>query len=255
MPTLLSAAPPNEAAALNQPLPNPLRHSVFHKPRVHWDLIPSTSSRYRCCYIIPAGLLRKSCRPTEEVTGPEADTFHNSCQYCRAATSSGSCGISRPHASNGQHSIPSGHVKQRQRQEEPPENNTEEADERSLKRSKIGEVEVQPGAAPDDLALAAAVAAAMQSPEHAVTFHEAGLANFSGYNPLGSLADAGTEMTACDVGGVGAPSLDELLQRVQTQVISTNNSRPINFMAATEGVRSFVAIVHGTKEDDCDERA
>ena len=122
---------------------------------------------------------------------------------------------------------PAGTSSKRQRQEEPvlPENNnTEEADERSPKRSKIGEVEVQPEAAPDNLALAAAVAAAMQSPENAATFHEAGLANFNGYNPLGSLVDAGIEeITVRDVGGAGAPSLDELLQRVQTQVVSTSD--------------------------------
>jgi len=64
----------------------------------------------------------------------------------------------------------------------------------------------------------------MQSPENAATFHEAGLANFSSYNPLGSLVDTGTEeITVRDVGGAGAPSLDELLQRVQTQVVSTSD--------------------------------
>ena len=113
----------------------------------------------------------------------------------------------------------------RQRQEEPapPENNVEEADERSPKRSKVGEAEIAPEAAPDDLALAAAVAAAMQSPENAMTFHEAALANFNGYN-LGSLAAPGTEeITVGDVGGAGAPSLNELLQQAETQLISTSD--------------------------------
>jgi hypothetical protein len=84
-------------------------------------------------------------------------------------------------------------------------------------------VEVQPEVAPDNLALAAAVAAAMQFPENAATVHKASLANFSGYNPLGSSADAGTEeITMCGV-GVGVLSLDELLQRVHTQVVSTSD--------------------------------
>jgi hypothetical protein len=122
-------------------------------------------------------------------------------------------------------SSPAGTSAKRQRQEEltPPENNPGEADEPSPKRSKVGEAEVQPEVTAND-ALAAAVAVAMQSPENALTFHEAALANFGDYNPLGSLAAGGAEeITVRDVGGAGAPSLDELLQRVQTQVVSTSD--------------------------------
>jgi len=51
--------------------------------------------------------------------------------------------------------FPAGTPSKRQREEELPENNAEEADERSPKRSKIGEAEVQPEAASGNLALAA----------------------------------------------------------------------------------------------------
>ena len=129
---------------------------------------------------------------------------------------------------------PAGTSSKRQRQEEPtpPENNPEEADERSPKRSKVGEGEVQPEAAPDDIALAAA--AAMQSPEDAMTFHEAAFANFSDYNSLGPLTAGGAEeITVRDVGGAGAPSLHELLQRVQTQVVSTSDGLIPSAMAGS----------------------
>ena len=84
-------------------------------------------------------------------------------------------------------SLGSSGKQQQQEGPAPPENSVEEADEQSPKCSKVGEAKIPPKAAPDDLALVATVAAAMQSPENAMMFHEVALANFNSHNP-GSLA-------------------------------------------------------------------
>jgi hypothetical protein len=93
-------------------------------------------------------------------------------------------------------------------------------EEPSPKRHKVdGIEETQPPTSTDDFALATAVSRAMENSENAAAFHEASLASYSGYDSVGP-STGQEEITVRDVGGAGAPSLNELLQLVQTQVSS-----------------------------------
>ncbi|KAF8318486.1 hypothetical protein DL93DRAFT_397594 [Clavulina sp. PMI_390] len=96
-----------------------------------------------------------------------------------------------------------------------------DGNERSPKRSKLGEGEAPSGPAPDEAALAATLATALENPENAVSFQEAAIADFTGYQGLTSLGTTGPEeITVGTVGGSDAPSLEELLQQVSTQAAS-----------------------------------
>lgn len=110
----------------------------------------------------------------------------------------------------------------RQRQEDfaAPEPSSEDPHERSPKRSKMGDTATATAPTPDDSTMAANVANAMQTPENAASFHEAAIENYGSYTNNGRPGTANTdEITVGTVGGSDAPSLDELLQRVQTQVV------------------------------------
>lgn len=115
-------------------------------------------------------------------------------------------------------------------------------EEPSPKRHKVeaGETpRVVPAPVPDDLAMATAVSAAMESIESAAAFREAATMDYNSYGGGSTLQD---EMTLGDLGDINAPSLNELLQRVQTQVASTQSEGLISSLGAGSSVSPWLQI-------------